>query len=377
MQGEMMDQYRWQPPGDERPEWADKAQALMRRYGAYTYVAAAIVILLLWLATGFYIVGPGEQGVVRMFGRHSATTDPGLNFRIPWPIQTVDVVNVASIRRAEIGFRTAQTGRPQGVLEESLMLTKDENIVEVQVLIQYRVKDPVNFLFRVQRPEDVLASAAEVALRSTVGRMRIDDVITERRAEVQADTQVFLERLLDAYKTGILVTDVRLQVADAPQQVRDAFHEVVRAREDRERLVNEAQAYVEDILPRARGVSRQIHEEAIAYREERVRRARGDASRFNQVLEEYKRAPDVTRERMHIEALEEVLARANKVVMSQGADNRVLPFLPLRGMPNASTPGSGQTEAKNTTGAMETDSLSGRGSATPSQTPPGAGRQGR
>jgi membrane protease subunit HflK len=162
--------------------------------------------------------------------------------------------------------------------------------------------------------------------------MRIDDVITERRAEVQAETQLFLERLMEAYGAGILVTDVRLQVADAPQQVRDAFHEVVRAREDRERLVNEAQAYMEDILPRARGVSRQIQEEAIAYREERVRRARGDASRFTQVLTEYQRAPDVTRERMHIEALEEILAKANKVVMSKNTDQNVLPFLPLRGI---------------------------------------------
>jgi len=274
-----------------------------------------------------------------MFGRHFATTDPGLNYRIPWPVQTVDVVNVASIRRAEIGFRSGVTsGRPQGVLEEALMLTKDENIVEVQVLVQYRVKDAAEYLFRTQRPEEVLTVAAEVALRSTVGRMRIDDVITERRAEVQAETQNFLERLLDSYKTGLLVTDVRLQIADAPQQVRDAFHEVVRAREDRERLVNEAQAYMEDILPRARGSARQIPEEAIAYREERVRRARGDAVRFTQVLEEYRRAPEVTRERMHIEALEEILSKPNKVILSGESKEGVLPLLPLRNLPTALAP---------------------------------------
>lgn len=326
-----MNQHKWPPQGQEIPIWFEKARIIIERYGAYAYLAAAVIVLILWMATGFYIVGPGEQGVVRMFGRHSATTDPGLNYHLPWPIQTVDVVNVASIRRAEIGFRST-TGRPTAMLEESLMLTKDENIVEVQVLVQYRIKDPSSFLFRVQNPEEVLTSAAEVALRSTVGRMLIDDVITERRAEVQAETQAFLERLLEAYRTGILVTDVRLQVADAPQQVREAFHEVVRAREDRERLVNEAQAYMEDILPRARGVSRQIQEESIAYREERIRRARGEASRFTQVLQEYQRAPDVTRERMHIEALEEILAKSNKVVMSQGAESNVLPFLPLRGL---------------------------------------------
>lgn len=338
-----MDQYRWPQPGGEKPAWVDKASSIIERYGNFAYLAAGVVALLLWLATGFYIVSPGEQGVVRTFGRHSSTTDPGLNYRIPWPIQTVDVVNVSSIRRTEVGFRTT-TGRPVAMLEESLMLTKDENIVDVQVLIQYRVKDPAAYLFGVQRPDDVLASAAEVALRSSVGRMRIDDVITERRAEVQSETQSFLERLLDSYGTGILVTDVRLQVADAPQQVRDAFHEVVRAREDRERLVNEAQAYMEDILPRARGVSRQIQEESIAYREERVRRARGEASRFSQVLEEYRRAPDVTRERMYIESLEEILAKPGKVLMSQGADGgSVLPFLPLRGM--QTLPGSSRSDA--------------------------------
>jgi membrane protease subunit HflK len=331
--------------------WAEKARALLNRIGTYGYAIVVVVIALLWLATGLYIVNPGEQGVVRMFGRHIATTDPGLNYRFPWPIQTVDVVNVANIRRAEIGFRTTAAGKPQGVLEEALMLTKDENIVEVQVLIQYRIEDPAAFLFRVQYPEAVLSGAAEVALRGSVGRMRIDDVITERRAEVQAETQLFLERLLDAYNTGILVTEVRLQVADAPLQVRDAFHEVVRAREDRERLVNEAQAYMEDVLPRARGEARQILEESIAYREERIRRARGDASRFTQVLEEYRRAPDVTRERMHIEALEEIFAAANKVIMGHGADSRVLPFLPLRGAPGTSPPNP--ADAKRTQGTGE------------------------
>ncbi len=334
-----MAQYNWPPKREEELMlWVEKLRALVKRFGTFGYAALLLLVIVLWLSTGFYIVRPGEQGVVRRFGRHVATTDPGLNYRFPYPIETVDVVNVANIRRTEIGFRTSATGKAQGILEEALMLTKDENIVEVQVLIQYRIKDPALFLFQVQNPEAILGSAAEVALRSTVGRMRIDDVITERRAEVQTETQLFLERLLDVYNTGILVTEVRLQIADAPLQVRDAFHEVVRAREDRERLVNEAQAYMEDILPRARGESRKIMEESIAYREERIRRARGDASRFSQVLEEYRRAPDVTRERLHIEALEEILPRSNKVIMGQGADSSVLPFLPLRGLPGLASP---------------------------------------
>lgn len=347
--------------------WVEKLRAFAQRFGPVGYIALLVLITLIWLSTGFYIVRPGEQGVVRRFGRHVATTDPGLNYRFPYPVETVDVVNVANIRRAEVGFRTAATGKAQGILEEALMLTKDENIVEVQVLIQYRIKDPALFLFQVQNPEGVLASAAEVALRSSVGRMRIDDVITERRAEVQAETQQFLERLLDHYNSGILITEVRLQVADAPLQVRDAFHEVVRAREDRERLVNEAQAYMEDILPRARGESRKITEESIAYREERIRRARGDASRFMQVLEEYRRAPLVTRERMHIEALEEILPRSNKVILGQGSDSGILPFLPLRNMPGVASwerkepgaPSAGGEKPGGSTAASE------RGRATP------------
>lgn len=319
--------------------------ALIARRGPVVYALGAVVLLALWLSTGIYVVQPGEQGVVRMFGRHITTTEPGLNYHLPQPIQQVDVVDVASIRRTEIGFRTTPGGETQRVLEEALMLTRDENIVEVQVLIQYRIKDPTLFLFHVQNPEDVLAGAAEVALRASVGRMGIDDVITEQRAVVQSETQLFLERLLDLYETGIQVTDVRLQVADAPEQVRDAFHEVVRAREDRERLVNEAQAYMEDILPRARGEARQILENAVAYREERIRRARGDASRFTQILAEYDQAPDVTRERMHIEALEAVLASTDKVLLTRGMDSGVLPFLPLRNMPGgAEAPTVGAAE---------------------------------
>ena len=335
-----MSQQRWPSSDDKIAEWAEKAQAMFRRYGPFAYLAVGVVIVFLWLASGIYMVGPGEQGVERRFGRHVATTDPGLNYRLPWPIMRVDVVDVSSIRRTEIGFRSMPMGRTQPVLAESLMLTKDENIVDVQVIVQYRVKDPAEFVFKVKDPENVLITSVEVALRSTVGRMYIDEVITERRAEVQADTKLFLERLLEMYKTGLYVTDVRLQVADAPMQVRDAFHEVVRAREDRERLVNEAEAYMEDILPRARGVARRIEEESIAYREERVRRSRGDASRFIQVLTEYKEAPEVTRERMHIEALEQVLVASPKVLISNNNDDArgVLPLLPLRSLDAAVQP---------------------------------------
>ncbi|RPJ36590.1 MAG: FtsH protease activity modulator HflK, partial [Planctomycetaceae bacterium] len=304
------------------------------RGGTLLLWAALAVALLLYLGSGVYMVQPGEEGVVRTFGRHSHTTGPGFNYRFPWPVQQVDVVDVQNIRRVEVGFRSesgaqaAQGGRR--ILEEALMLTRDENIVEVGLLVQYRVQDPAAFVFNVQDPDYVLATTAEVALRSAVGQMPIDDVITERRADVQENTRIFMEQLLNAYRSGIQVTDVRLQVADAPDQVRDAFHEVVRAREDRERKINEAQAYREDILPKARGEARQIIEAATAFSEERVRLARGDSDRFLALLTEYKISPQVTRERMHLEALERVLSQGDKIILDGSTGEGVLPFLPLR-----------------------------------------------
>jgi membrane protease subunit HflK len=326
---------------DEREAVLREAREFIRR--ARTGVIAVVgLALAIWLASGIYIIQPGEQGVVTLFGNFIGATGPGINYRLPWPIQGVAVVDLQRIRRTEIGFRSE--GPPEGrrVFEEALMLTRDENIVEVGMLVQYRIKDPVAFVFRVQNPEEILGSATEVALRGAVGQMPIDAVITERRAEVQDTTRAYLERLLDAYGTGIQVTDVRLQVADAPDQVRDAFHEVVRAREDRERKVNEAQAYREDTVPKARGEAQQILQQALAYKEERVRQARGESNRFLAVLAEYRSAPEVTRERMYIETVERVLAKVDKVLLGDN-QRSVLPFLPLRGA-DAPAPQASATE---------------------------------
>jgi membrane protease subunit HflK len=314
-------------------EWPD--DPARRRLRAVARQAPRLVLLAagagmaLWLLSGIFIVQPGQEGVVLLFGRHFATAAPGFNYRLPWPIQDVAVVDMQRIRRVEIGFRSDRPPEQRRVFEEALMLSRDENIVEVGLLIQYRVRDAAAFIFRVQEPEDVLRTAAEVALRSAVGRMPIDAVITERRAEVQDTTRVYLERLLADYGAGIQITEVRLQVADAPDQVRDAFHEVVRAREDRERVINEARAYREDIVPKARGEAQRILQQAIAYREERVRQARGESDRFLAVLTEYRSAPEVTRERMYIEAMERALAKVDKVLLDD-AQAGVLPFLPLR-----------------------------------------------
>lgn len=334
-------------PYEARLEQASRYRAglfqWLSGHGGAFYAGIVIVAALLWLATGIYQVQPGEEGVVRTLGRYTATTSPGLNYHLPWPIQTATVVDVESIRRTEVGFRTTDRGDKREELSEALMLTEDENIVQVELLVQYRIGDARAFVFNVQGPEQVLRTTTEVALRSAVGQMSIDAVITEERARVQDETRIFLSRLLDEYGTGILVTDVRLQVADPPAEVRDAFQEVVRARADKERLINEAQAYQNDVVPRARGEKQKLIEEAAAFKDQQVLRATGDAERFLAVLEEYRHAPQVTRERMHIEALESILARVEMILLDTDASgNGVLPLLPLRDLSRPSAGSEGE-----------------------------------
>ncbi|MBE0543985.1 MAG: FtsH protease activity modulator HflK [Verrucomicrobia bacterium] len=279
---------------------------------------------LLWLASGVYVVEPGHKGVVRTFGKETARTEPGLNYRYPWPFQRVDVVSVEQIRRIEVGFRAGQR-----VNEEAMMLTGDENIVEAQMVVQYRVADPSKYLFRLRDPESTLRGATEVALRSVVGGMTIDQVMIEERARVQEDTRAFVQRLMDDYQSGLAITELKLQAADPPDQVRDAFHDVVRAREDREKLINQARGYQADILPKARGEAQKILREAEGYREQRVLLATGEAARFLSVLAEYEKAKDVTRARLHLETIEKILPDIDKIVVGGDLSQRLLPLLPL------------------------------------------------
>ena len=291
------------------------------------------VVLIIWAGSGIYIVGPGEQGVVRQFGRViQPPTTPGLNYHWPWPFQQVDVINVEQIRRLEVGFRS-NPRRPslvRPVPAESQMLTGDENIVDAQLIVQYRIKDPDKFLFRLRDPVTTLRAAIEISLRSRVGNTTVDEVLTVGRAKVQDETRVFLQQLMDTYESGILVTAVKLQTVDAPEQVKDAFNEVVRAREDKEKLVRQAEGYREDLIPKARGEAQEIIRAAEAYKEERILRARGDAARFSSVLAEYKKAPGVTRERLHLETLERVLPEVEKVILQSGGGGGVVPLLPLK-----------------------------------------------
>ena len=311
----------------------DELRSKLRRWVSRKLLLPIVVLLLLlWIGSGIYVVGPGEVGVVLHFGREIAIAQPGLNFRLPWPIQRHEIVDVQRVRSAEIGYRSSVRGGSftQRVSEEALMLTGDENIVEVQLFVQYIVQDPSKYLFRARDPESTLRAAAEVALRSIVGRNTIDYTMTEGREDVQAQVRVYLQRLLDDYQTGLLATAVQLLVVDAPDQVRNAFHDVVRAWEDRERLTQEAEGYREDVIPRARGEAHQIIQAAEAYREQRVLRAMGEAARFSAVLREYQLAPDVTRERLYLETMERVLPKAEKFILS--GDSGVVPFLPLRSL---------------------------------------------
>nr|PZN22918.1 MAG: FtsH protease activity modulator HflK [Pseudomonadota bacterium] len=283
------------------------------------------------------MVGPGEQAVVRTFGRESGKTGPGLHYRIPF-VQDVNVVNIEEIRRLEVGFRGDKR-----VPTEALMLTGDENIVEAQMIVQYRITDPSKYLFELARPEETLRATAEVALRSMVGRTKIDDVITTGREHVQSETRNWLQRLMDQYQSGIGITEVKLLAVDAPDDVKEAFHDVVRAREEKEKLINQAMGYKADVIPRARGEARRIEREAEAYREERVLRARGDSAKFLAQLAEYSKAEGVTRERLYLETMERILSRvAKKTVVDGAVTNTVLPILPGPGALPAPVAAGGQ-----------------------------------
>lgn len=291
-----------------------------------------VLLVAIWVLTGIYMVGPGEEGVVRRFGRVVANTSAGLNYRLPSPIESVDVVDLAGIRRVNIGFREVAPGRFEEDLAEALMLSGDANILDVRVILQYRVKDASQYLFKVRDPDTVVKAAGEVALRHTVGQHPIDFTLVEARAEVENETRVFLQQLLDNYETGVVITEVKLQEVDAPKQVRDAFQDVVRAKEDKERLIRQAEGYAADVVPKARGQKQQAIREAEAYKERRTIRAQGDAEKFLSVLTEYRRAPDVTRKRLYLETMETLLPDVEKIIVDGKTTGGVLPLLPLQGM---------------------------------------------
>lgn len=295
------------------------------------------VALAIWAATGFYIISPGELGVVQRFGKMHAISAEGLDYRIPWPVDKVTVVNVERIRSMELGFRSRAEGpslraRPNPV--ESLMITGDENLVNIMVVVQYRITDLPSYLFKVWDPQGVpegrtLRDAAESALRGVVGSMEITDVLTVGRARVQQETKEHLQQLMDSYGTGLQITEVKLQAVDPPEPVQAAFKDVISANEDRERIINESLAYREDILPKARGEAEQMLRAAEAYRENKIREAQGDTSRFLSMLTQYRAAKTITRRRLYLETMSEVLSKVDKIIVSKDVGGKMLPLLSL------------------------------------------------
>ena len=291
----------------------------------------AIIVLVLvgWLLSGIYIIDEGTRGVVLRFGRHVDTTMPGPHWRLPFPFERHEVVNVEKRRVKEIGYRSGggkAAIRP--VAREALMLTQDENIVDVRISVQYQIKDPGAYLFNVMDPDLTLVQVIESAVRETIGKSSMDFVLTEGRSDVVADVEVLGQTILDKYGTGLQIANVNLQDAQPPEEVQDAFADAIKAREDEQRQKNEAEAYSNEVIPRARGQAARRLEESAAYKDRIVARAEGEASRFEQLLTEYQKAPIVTRERLYLEAMEAVLSRTSKVMVDVEQGNSLF-YLPL------------------------------------------------
>ena len=289
-----------------------------------------LLLLVVWIIPGtFYFVEPDEEGVVTRFGKFDRTNSPGLHFKYPSPIEHAATPKITQVRRAEIGFRAAQ-GRPtQRVPAESLMLTGDQNIVDMNLVVQYRIMDSVQYLFNVRRPHKLIRDSAETVIRGITGSKKIDEALTTGKAEIQVLAKDQMQALLDKYKSGLQVVTIQLQNVHPPEQVADSFKDVVRAREDKERMINEAQGYRNAVIPEARGQAAQIVRVAEGYREEKIKKAEGDAKRFLQQYEEYKKAPDITRKRIYLETMEKILPEINKVIMGNKKGGNVLPILPL------------------------------------------------
>ena len=285
----------------------------------------ALLIVAVWLASGFYIVDEGNRGVVLRLGKYLETTMPGPRWHMPYPIEGVEVVDIARVRPVEVGYRgNTKNKQPQ----EAQMLTDDENIVDVQLAVQYTLKSPEDWLFNNKNPGDNVKQAAEASIREVVGKSKMDFVLNQGRANIASDVRTLMQHILDRYRTGINVTTVNLLPASAPEQVQPAFEDVVRAGQDRERFKNEGQSYANDVVPKARGTAARLLEEANGYRASVISTAQGDASRFRQVLAEYEKAPQVTRERMYLDTMQQVFSNVTKLYVDQKAGNSLL-YLPI------------------------------------------------
>ncbi|KPJ68725.1 MAG: hypothetical protein AMJ45_01935 [Syntrophobacter sp. DG_60] len=288
-----------------------------------------VILILIWMLSGIYIVSPDEMGVVKRFGKMARLTTPGPHYHLPYPIETAIKPKVTKVRRLEIGFRTISPGPPaeyRSLPEESLMLTGDENIVSVEFITQYKIKDPVDYLFNVEDIPKTVKDAAEAAMRETVGKTTIDEVLTVGKFRVQQETKQLLQSILDRYRAGVMVVAVQLQEVHPPKAVIHAFKDVASAKEDKVKFVNEAEAYRNDLLPKAKGKAAQVINEAMAYKETKIKTAKGDTDRFLNMLKEYKKAPLITKKRLYLETIENILSKTRNIVVPAGAEKIVLPL---------------------------------------------------
>jgi len=322
-----------------RPERDDDSPRQLWQPGSWVGWLAIVVIVVIYLLTGIYTVGSSEVGLVKQFGRYVSTVGPGMHYHLPSPIQSVVTVNVLGVRKEEIGFRTvspAPNPRYQTVEIEALMLTGDGNITHVEMIVQYRVKDAQEFAFNLIDSRAIVKESAEAVLREQVATKTLDETLTKERDVIGADTMSSLQALLDTYGSGIVISNVQLQDVKPPKQVVSAFDDVNSARQDKDKLINEADKYSLDILPRARGQAQEIGNQAEAYKQERIKRAEGDVSRFLEVLKKYELGPEVTRTRMYIETMELILPGMEKIILPQGGDG-VLKLLDLDQLLNGRT----------------------------------------
>jgi membrane protease subunit HflK len=283
------------------------------------------LVLVVWLASGFYIVDEGRRGVVTHFGKYTETTLPGPRWHLPFPVEAVELVDFSQVKTVEIGYRNSPKNK---VDKEAVMLTDDENIIDIQFAVQYNIKNAEAYVFNNRKPDAMVAFVAETAIREVVGKSKMDFALYEGREQIAKQTEKIMQETLDRYKTGVYIQKVTLQNVQPPDKVQAAFDDAVKAGQDRVRLVNEGQAYANDVVPRARGMASRLMEEANGYNTEVIQKSEGDASRFKSVLSEYAKAPGVTRDRLYIDMMQSVLGNTTKVLIDQKAGGNLL-YLPL------------------------------------------------
>ena len=288
-----------------------------------------IGILVVWLLTGIYVVGPDEVGVVRTFGAFTRVTQSGLNWKFPSPIETANTPKVTEVKRIEFGFRSLKNGQYRTVEKESLMLTGDENIVDAEMIVQYKIKDPVKYLFNIVEPELTVREAAEASLRTVVGRNKIDETLTTGKFTIQEETKEQVQSILDKYESGIHIVAVQLQDVSPPKEVIGAFKDVASAKEDKNRMINQAEGYRNDVIPKARGEAEAMIRDAEGFKESRIKRAEGDATKFTTILKEYQKAKSITEKRLYLETMEKVLPGIDKIIVPDKESGNMLNLLNL------------------------------------------------